>query len=76
MRSAKPLLTRNRLDPRILASIDEHIADAAAARAGALAKHANCAALHRPDPSRRLMFQLADAYVRELAASRARLDGR
>jgi len=59
-----------RIDPRTLASIDEHIADATAARARALAKQVNSIAAQRPDPGRRLMLQLADAYVRELAASR------
>lgn len=65
------LATPERPDPRTLANIDEHIADAVAARARALAKDEQRMPCRRPDPCRRLMLQLADAYVRELRASRA-----
>lgn len=70
MTRTEPIATPEHPNRRVLTSIDEHIADAVAARARALAKDEKHMPRRRPDPSRRLMLQLADAYVRELRASR------
>ena len=67
MNHPEPIASSEHPDRRIVASIDEHIADAVAARARARNPHGHT---HRRDPGRRLIFQLADAYVRELRASR------
>lgn len=69
MNHPEPIAPSERPDRRILANIDEHIADAVAARARARNPHGH-RSTRRRDPGRRLIFQLADAYVRELRASR------
>jgi hypothetical protein len=68
MPRTESVVMREPPERRVLASIDEHIADAAAARGRAIARRM---ARRQPDPGRRLMLQLADAYVRELRSSRA-----
>ncbi|MGD9507349.1 MAG: hypothetical protein AB7I59_07445 [Geminicoccaceae bacterium] len=62
-----PIARREPPERRVLASIDEHIADATAARARTLAGRMPS---RRTDAGRRLMLRLADAYLRELRASR------
>jgi hypothetical protein len=69
MNRLEPIALPKRLDHRVRVSIDEHIADATVARARARNPHGH-RSTHRPDPGRRLMFQLAEAYVRALRASR------